>query len=728
MSKGGNHLCSHCSLPIGIRGMERTLNGEECTFCCYGCCIAYQVKIGRSEEWDAAWLLIRFGVGAFLTMNIMLISLLLYAGTFGGADAWLLPWIHLLLWAFATPALIILGEPYFRETWIQAKQGRITASALVVLGVGAAYAYSVFATIEGSEQIYFDTATMVLMLFTLGSYIEAAGRAKAARDLEPLLAAESECATLADEGAETRRPVRDIKPGMVVSVKPGERVPVDGVVVEGESHTDEAVITGESRQIAKGVGSTVIAGSMNLDGPLLVRCTGAGSATRWAQICRSVRDALSRRSPIQRLADRVVGVSVPIVLVLGGLTVAYWSQTIPFDRALLIGLAVLVVACPCAVGLAAPLATSLGIGRLARSGCLVRDAGTLEALARTKVIAFDKTGTLTSGRPRIVGIESEGAGTEEVLARAAGLERQSEHGLARAVTAAAAARSIAPVEASNIRAVPGRGIRGQTGGEPVAAGSGAFMRDLGFTLAPALAERARSMEESGYSVIYVGWAGRVHAVMSLDDTLHPEARATIEALRRLGLRVVLLTGDLAPAARRIAAMVGIEDVQAGLSPEAKQEALARYHAKDEIVAMVGDGLNDGPVLAKADVGIAVGSATDLARETAALVLPKDGLWILPWAITVARKGWGITLSNLMWAFGYNLIALVLAMAGVLQPVLAAAVMASSSLLLVVNSLRLSQIPDPEPLESPGKPAAVEPDFVRHGVGVRPIARAAVERG
>ncbi len=728
MSQGGNHLCSHCSLPIGIRGMERTLNGEECTFCCYGCCIAYQVKIGRSEEWDAAWLLIRFGVGAFLTMNIMLISLLLYAGTFGGADAWLLPWIHLLLWAFATPALIILGEPYVRETWIQAKQGRITASALVVLGVGAAYAYSVFATIEGSEQIYFDTATMVLMLFTLGSYIEAAGRAKAARDLEPLLAAESECATLADEGAETRRPVRDIKPGMVVRVKPGERVPVDGVVVEGESHTDEAVITGESRQIAKGVGSTVIAGSMNLDGPLLVRCTGAGSATRWAQICRSVRDALSRRSPIQRLADRVVGVSVPIVLVLGGLTVAYWSQTIPFDRALLIGLAVLVVACPCAVGLAAPLATSLGIGRLARSGCLVRDAGTLEALARTKVIAFDKTGTLTSGRPRIVGIESEGAGTEEVLARAAGLERQSEHGLARAVTAAAAARDIAPVEASNIRAVPGRGIRGQTGGEPVAAGSGAFMRDLGFTLAPALDERARSMEESGYSVIYVGWAGRVHAVMSLDDTLHPEARATIEALRRLGLRVVLLTGDLAPAARRIAAMVGIEDVQAGLSPEAKQEALARYHAKDEIVAMVGDGLNDGPVLAKADVGIAVGSATDLARETAALVLPKDGLWILPWAITVARKGWGITLSNLMWAFGYNLIALVLAMAGVLQPVLAAAVMASSSLLLVVNSLRLSQIPDPEPLESPGKPAAVEPDFVRHGVGVRPIARAAVERG
>jgi Cu2+-exporting ATPase len=727
MTQGGNHLCSHCSLPIGIRSMERTLNGEECVFCCYGCCIAYQVKIGRTEEWDAAWLLIRFGVGAFLTMNIMLISLLLYGGTFKGADAWLLPWIHLLLWAFATPALVILGEPYFRETWIQARQGRLTASALVVLGVGAAYAYSVFATIEGSEQVYFDTATMVLMLFTLGSYIEAAGRAKAARDLEPLLAAESECATLADDGAETRRKVRDIAAGMVVKVKPGERVPVDGVVVEGESHADEAVITGESRQIAKGVGSSVIAGSMNLDGPLLIRCTGAGSATRWAQICRSVRDALSRRSPIQRLADRVVGISVPVVLILGALTAAYWAQTMPFDRALLIGLAVLVVACPCAVGLAAPLATSLGIGRLARSGCLLRDAGTLEALARARLIAFDKTGTLTSGRPRIVGIESGGAGTEEVLARAAGLERHSEHGLARAVTEAAAARGIAPIASGNIRAVPGRGIRGQTDGEPVAAGNGALMRDLGFTLAPDLAERAQSMEESGYSVIYVGWAGRVHAVMSLDDTLHPEARATVEVLRRLGLRVVLLTGDLAPAARRIAAMVGIEDVQAGLSPEAKLEALTRYRAKHEIVAMVGDGLNDGPVLAKADVGIAVGSATDLARETAALVLPKEGLWILPWAITVARKGWSTTLTNLMWAFGYNLIALALAMAGVLQPVLAAAVMASSSLLLVVNSLRLSQIPDPALPGSDRRAPDIEPDEIRRGLGVPAMVASASER-
>ncbi|HEU4475126.1 MAG TPA: cation-translocating P-type ATPase, partial [Methyloceanibacter sp.] len=631
------------------------------------------------------------------------------------------------LWIFATPALVILGEPYLRDTWAQAVQGRVTSSALVVLGVGAAYAYSVFATLERSEQVYFDTATMVLMLFTVGSYIEAAGRAKAARDLEPLLAAESECATVVDEGTETRRPVRDIDAGMLVRVRPGERVPVDGVVVEGESYTDEAVITGESRQVAKRAGSAVIAGSINLDGPLLIQSSGAGSATRWAQICRSVRDALSRCSPIQRIADRVVGVSVPFVLILGGLTVVYWAHAMPFDRALLVGLAVLVVACPCAVGLAAPLATSLGIGRLARLGCLIRDPGTLEALARTRLLAFDKTGTLTSGRSRIVGIESEGAGTDEVLARAAGLEHHSEHRLAQAIIMAAAARGLEPVVTRDVRAVPGRGIRGNADGQPMAAGNSALMRKLGWSLAPALGERARALEASGHSVIYVGWAGRVHAVLSLDDTPLPEARSTIEALRSLGLHVTLLTGDLAPAARRVAAVVGIEDMQAGLSPEAKQAALDKYRQGYEVVAMVGDGLNDGPVLADADVGIAVGSATDLARETASLVLPPGGLWMLPWVIAVARKVRRTILTNLMWAFGYNLVALTLAALGLLQPVLAAAVMASSSLLLVINSLRLSRLPDPALSVIHGRPPSAEPDSVRRGLGVPVMAGPAIER-
>src|SRR6202048_4035298 len=404
-----DRLCRHCLLTIGPRAMRCTVNGENCAFCCYGCCIAFQVKSGKSEEWEAAWLLIRLGVGGFLSMNIMLFSLLLYTGAFTGVDARLLPWIHLLLWIFATPALVILGGPFLRETWLDGVQGRLKSSALIVVGVGAAYIYSAFAVIERSTHVYFDTATMVLMLFTVGRYLEAAGRARAARDLEPLLAAESECATVVNGGAGTRRPVREGDARLRVRGPPGERIPVDGVIVEGASHTDEALITGESRQIAKGLGSPVVAGSINLDGPLLIRSSDAGTATRWAQICRSTREALLRRSPSQRLADGIVGAFVTLILLLGVGAAMYWAQHLPFDRALLRRLAVLVVACPCSVGVAAPMCASLGIGQLARGGCWVRYLVALEALARTRVLAFDKTGTLTSGKARVVGLDGEGA-------------------------------------------------------------------------------------------------------------------------------------------------------------------------------------------------------------------------------------------------------------------------------------------------------------------------------
>jgi P-type Cu2+ transporter len=694
MSERGGVLCSHCLLPVGLRAMQRIVNGESHAFCCYGCCIAFQVKNGRSEEWEAAWLLIRLGVGGFLSMNIMLFSLLLYAGAFTGVDARLLPLIHVLLWAFATPALVILGGPYVAEAWRDAVDGRVTSSALIVLGVSAAYLYSAFAVVERSPHVYFDTATMVLMLFTLGRYLEAAGRARAARNLEPLLAAESECATVVDGSVETRRQVREVGVGTLVQVRPGERIPLDGTVMEGESHADEAVITGESRLVPKGVASPVIAGSINMDGPLLIRSTRAGTDSRWAQICRSVRDALTRRSPTQRLADRIVGIFVPLVLSLGALTALYWVQWLPFDRALLISLAVLVVACPCAVGLAAPLATSLGIGRLARRGCLLREPGALEQLARARLLAFDKTGTLTSGRARVVRMETDDVAADEVLARAAGLERYSEHSFGYAITEAAAARSIDPDVIGSVRILPGRGIRGNADGQVVVAGSRALMSELGWSVAPALSEHSRSLEADGYSVIYVGWGEQVRATLALDDAALPEARSTVEALRSRGLQITLLSGDLAHATQRVAVTAGIQDAQSGLSPEAKRAMLCQLRQRYDVVAMVGDGLNDGPVLAEADIGIAVGSATDLAREAAALVLPRGGLWMLPWVVDVARAVRMTILTNLLWAFGYNLIALALAALGLLQPVLAALVMAGSSVLVVLNSLRLERMPDP----------------------------------
>ena len=725
MTASGGSLCDHCLLPVGVRSLHQTVNGESCVFCCYGCSIAFQVKNGKTEEWEAAWLLIRLGIGAFLSMNIMLFSLLIYGGVFTGADARMLPIIDILLLILATPAVIILGVPFLRETLVEGARGRLTSSALIVLGVSAAYVYSAVAVIESNAQVYFDSATMVLMLFTLGRYLEAAGRARAARDLEPLLAAERENVVVLQNGIEVSRSVREIEAGMLVRVGPGERIAVDGVIVEGMSRVDEAVITGESRPVEKDIGSPVIAGSVNMEGLLLIRSNGSGTATRWAQICRSVHDALVRRSPIQRLGDQAVAIAVPGVLVLSALTVTYWAQWLPFDRALLIAVSVLVVACPCAVGLAAPLATSLGIGRLARHGCLVRDAGALEALARVRLLAFDKTGTLTLGKAQVVAIETAGGATAEVLAVAAGLERHSEHGLGRAVANAAAERGIEPILARNVRAVPGRGIVGQIDAGTVAAGNLALMRDLSLPVAPGLAECGRRAEASGHSVIYVGWGERTRAVISLDDTPIPDARAMIEALRTRGLHLAVLTGDLAPAAHRVSAALGIEDVRAGLTPEDKRAALDRHRWSREAVAMVGDGLNDGPVLVEADVGIAVGSATDLARETASVVLPVGGLRLLPWIIDVARAVRGTVRANLLWAFGYNLVALSLAALGMLQPIIAAAVMAGSSVLVVLNSLRLERLPEPALSQLPER---ISGATTARSLGVPIAFGAATERG
>lgn len=702
-----DRLCSHCLLPVGLRPIRRTLDGATHAFCCYGCCLAFQVRNGSNEESEATWLLIRLGVGGFLSMNIMMFSLLLYSGTFERADADLLPWVHVLLWILATPVLVILGGPFMRDAWAEAMRGQLTASALIAVGVLAAYGCSALSVLTGGATVYFDTATMLLVLFTVGRYLEAVGRARAVRSLTPLLEAESQWATVVVDGAESRRPARDLAAGALVLVRPGERFPVDGVVRDGVSRANEAVITGESRAVEKSTGSAVIAGSINLEGPLLIEVSRAGSATHWAQICRAVRQSLAQKSPTQRIVDQVAGAFVPIVIILSALTTLGWLQSAPFEEALLAGLAVLVVACPCGLGLAAGLAGSLGIARLANRGCLVRGGGVLESLARVTTIAIDKTGTLTLGRMSLAGIDTEGVAADAVLARAAGLERHAEHGLARSIVAAAAARGVEPVAVTEVRAVPGSGILGMSGGVRVAAGTARWMVELGWTVPERFAVRER--EANGHSLVYVGWGEQVRAVLWLDDTTRPEAWGSIAALRQMRLGVVMLTGDRPEAARRIAAMVGVDSWRAMLSPDAKKAALIELRRRHGAVAMVGDGLNDGPVLAAADVGIAVGGATDLARETADLALPEDGLRLLPWAIDVARATRRTIVTSLAWAFGYNIVALGLAAFGLLQPILAAGLMASSSLIVILNSLRLERLPDPTGEIGPRSPG---PDSAR----------------
>ena len=684
-------LCAHCRLPLARQIFRRRLCGEEQAFCCYGCALAFQVGHGFREEADAAWHLIRLGVGAFLAMNIMVLSLLLYSGTLSDEDMPLERAVHVLLLLLATPTVLILGLPFLRQSLEAVRLGQLTVDSLIVLGAGAAYGYSAWAVFAGLDHVYFDTATMVLVLFTLGRYLEAAGRARAMRDLEPLLAPERVKARVVHDDDEQLRPVAELSPGMAVRVLPGERIPVDGLVLEGNSSVNESLLTGESRPVAKQVGTSVLAGSTNTTGMLLIETTAVGSETRWAAIGRQVAGALRQKTPTQRLADQVAGHFIYAVLALAIATLLFWETQGDSDQALLNALAVLVVACPCALGLAAPLATSVGVGLALRRGALVRGGEVLERLARVRAVALDKTGTLTTGAIQLDRCEGiDGERTSAVLAMAAAVERDATHPLATAVVEAARTAEVPLIGAANVQTIPGGGVHGEQANERVAVGSKSFLETLGWIVPEAAVARARDLAGHSQSVAFVVWGDRARGILTFSDLLRSESVDVVRALRRCGLYTLLLSGDREQVVAASAASAEVDDWRAGQDPEAKRTALAELKRSHGMVAMVGDGMNDGPVLAAADVGIALGSASDLAQEAADVVLPGGGLVDLPWLLELSRLVRRVTLENFAWALGYNLVALGMAATGHLQPVLAAALMAGSSVLVVCNSLRLER--------------------------------------
>ncbi len=696
--------CSHCQLPVGRLGRQRDIHGEAHAFCCYGCCLAFQVHHGSHEEPEAAAWLIRLGVGAFLAMNIMLFSLLLYSGALRGEEAWLRGPVHWLLWLLATPLLLLLGGPFFQGAWAALRQGRLAADTLVALGAMAAYGYSAWQVLHGGELVYFDTTSMVLLLFTLGRYLEAQGRARAARSLAPMLAAERAEVRRVREGVPAPCPVSEVQAGDLVCVLPGERIAVDGFVLEGRSDCDESVLTGQATPKPKATGSFVFAGSVNGTGRLLVRTTVAGTCTRWVLIGRTVREALAARSLAGDTVDRVAAAFIPGVLLLAAATAWFWGQRTGAEAALLTGLAVLVVACPCSLGLAAPLASALAIGAAAQRGVLIRSGCVLERLAGLKGVAFDKTGTLTHSLLQVVAVRAQGASEAEVRRHAGLLAGGSEHPIARAI--GAIAHHDASGSAHDIVALPGEGVRGRVGGQPAALGSAAFMAGLGWPLPAGL--QVTPPLEAGCTLAFVGWAGQVHGRFALGNRLLPEAASVVATLKRRGLATRLLSGDSASAVAQVAATLGIDRWHADLLPQHKLRLLREAMAHDGPTAMVGDGLNDGPVLAAATVGIAVGGATDLARESADVVLPHAGVAQLPWLLDEARRVRRSVRMNLSWAFGYNAVALTLAASGQLQPVLAAALMAGSSLLVALRSWRAQrQATLPGAGEAaPGLPAVV----------------------
>jgi Cu+-exporting ATPase len=605
---------------------------------------------------------------------------------------WALPgWLQL---ALATPVQFWLGVRFYRAGWkaLRARTGNM--DLLVALGTSAAYGLSVYMLWrhwEHEPHLYFEASAAVISLVLLGKWLEGRAKRQTTEAIRALQSLRPETARVLRAGAELEVPAAQLALGDIIVVRPGERIAADGVIVEGRSHADESMLTGESLPVAKAPGDAVTGGAVNAEGVLTVRATAIGGQSTLAKIIDLVENAQAKKAPIQRLVDRVSAVFVPVVLGIALVTILGWGfATGDWEQALLNAVAVLVIACPCALGLATPTAIMAGTGVAAKHGILIKDAEALETAHAVDTVAFDKTGTLTLGTPALAVFEPFALDRSGALSLAAAVQAGSEHPLAKAVLAAAGGLEIPRADAA--RAVPGRGMEATASGKRLVLGSGRWMRELGVDLAP-FAAKAVELEGQGMSVSWladVSAAPVVLAAMAFGDRIRPEAAEAIGELRRRAVRTVMLTGDNRAAAQDVGRRLGIDEVRAEILPADKVDAVAELRGAGGRVAMVGDGVNDAPALAAADLGIAMGSGTDVAMHAAGVTLMRPDPRLVAAALDISRRTYAKIRQNLFWAFVYNVVGIPLAAAGVLSPVIAGAAMALSSVSVVANTLLLKR--------------------------------------
>ncbi|KQY80863.1 heavy metal translocating P-type ATPase [Pelomonas sp. Root1444] len=609
--------------------------------------------------------------------------------------AWALNgWVQL---ALATPVQFWLGWRFYRAGWkaVMAKTGNM--DLLVALGTSAAYGLSIYLLIKHAEHgmphLYFEASAAVITLVLLGKWLEHRAKRQTADAIRALNALKPATARVRRNGVESDIPVDQVAVGELVIVRPGDRVAVDGEIVEGRSHIDESLITGESLPIAKNVGDKVTGGAVNAEGVLLVRTTAIGAETTLARIIRMVESAQAAKAPIQRIVDRVSAVFVPVVLGIALATFLGWvGFTGNWEAALINAVAVLVIACPCALGLATPTAIMAGTGVAARHGILIKDAEALEVAHAVTVVAFDKTGTLTEGKPSLAAIEpAEGVTREDVLRFAAALQRSSSHPLAAAIMDRVRDERVSVPEAHQVAALPGRGVEGLVRGQRLTLGSTRLLRELGLEEGSAR-HAAYQLEGQGKTVSWlIGSQGderRVLGLLAFGDTVKATAGAAVARLHELGIRTVMLTGDNRGAAEAVARQLGIDEVHAEVLPGDKASVVKALRDAGEVVAFVGDGLNDGPALAAASVSYAMAGGADVATETAGITLMRGDPRLVADSLDVSRRTYSKIKQGLFWAFGYNVLGIPLAALGLLNPVIAGAAMAFSSVSVVANALTL----------------------------------------
>ena len=631
------------------------------------------------------------------------------------AHAWA-PWLELGL---ATPVQFLVGWPFLRGALTRARRLSANMDTLVALGTMTAYTFSLVQLLHHRNELYFETAALLIAFLTLGRYFEVRAKRRAGKAIRALLQLGAKEARVIRDGTEIMIPTDQVALGDLMRIRPGEKIPTDGDVVDGASAVDESMLTGESVPVDKNIGSTVAGATVNTSGVLTVRASAVGSDTALAQIAALVSAAQAGKGRAQRLADRISAIFVPTVIALAVATFAAWwllGQS-PL-KGLIAAVAVLIVACPCALALATPVAIMAGTGRGAALGILIKGVEVLERTRKITTVVFDKTGTLTKGDMALTDTIPQpatdaGTGTDvaTLLRMAGAVEADSEHPIGRAIAAAARDAHGTPGAASEFQAVAGHGVRATLEGRTVWVGRRKMANEAGLTLSDELAAAAEELEAQGKTAVFTGWDGHVRGVLAVADTVKDGAADTIARLHRMGLKVAMITGDNARTAAAIATRVGIGTVLAEVLPVDKQSEVARLQAAGEVVAMVGDGVNDAPALVVADLGIAIGTGTDVAIESSDLTLMRGQLGGVPTAIRLSRRTYRTIWQNIGWAFVYNLVLIPLAASGLLNPVFAGAAMGFSSVSVVANSLRLLRFrdqPATPPARVPQQPPTAAP--------------------
>jgi P-type Cu+ transporter len=679
---------------------------------CPKCGMALEPMVSTGEEGENPELTDfrrRFWAGLILTLPVFALEM---GSHVFGVHKFISPetsvWIQLV---FATPVVLWAGLPFFQRGWSSVVNRSLNMFTLIALGTGVAWGYSMVAALlpgifpdavktdTGVVPVYFEAAAVIVVLVLLGQMLELKARARTGGAIKALLGLAPKTAYMVTDEGETKEiAIEDISVGDLLRIRPGDKIPVDGVVVEGTSRIDESMVTGEPMPVEKAKGSNVIGATVNANGTLTIRAEKVGRDTMLSQIVKMVADAQRSRAPIQRMADKVAGWFVPIVMLVSVMSFAAWFFLGPspaFSYALIAAVSVLIIACPCALGLATPMSIMVGIGRGAKSGILIKDAASLEILEKVDTLVVDKTGTLTQGRPALTEVVSlDGFSDSDILTLSAALEKGSEHPLAEAIVRSAEEKGLDLPKASDFESVTGKGVQGHVGGKSIALGNSKMMEAAGADIS-ALKEDAERLRTQGATAMFLAVDQKIAGLIAVSDPIKDTTESAIRALHAAGLRIVMLTGDNATTAKSVAVKLGIDEVHADVLPEEKSKIVKQLRESGAIVAMVGDGVNDAPALAAAHVGIAMGTGTDVAMESAGLTLLKGDLNGIVGAIRLSRATMRNIRQNLFFAFAYNAVGVPVA-AGVLypyfgillSPVIAAAAMSLSSVSVVANALRL----------------------------------------